>query len=251
VAILDEAFAAIATATANTERNLANARELFENYRDDVLKGTGQGWRRCSLQEVCYRFEYGSSAKSQRTGEVPVLRMGNIQDGEIDFGDLVYSSDAQEMDRYRLKPGDVLFNRTNSAEHVGKTAIYRGGTEALFAGYLVRVNPVPDEVEPGYLNHYLNGRASREYGKSVMSQSVHQANISAGKLREYPFAFPDMDEQRKLVDGLDRMKAETAQVVVLCGKKLARLAELKQSILHQAFTGQLTAGPRQLELDLA
>ena len=135
VAILNEAFAAIATATANTEESLANAREMFETYRDQTLDHRDCRWPLVSLEDVCQRFEYGTSAKSRTAGRVPVLRMGNIQDEEIDWSDLVYSSDPDEIQRYSLRPNDVLFNRTNSPEHVGKTAIVRGKREAIFAGY--------------------------------------------------------------------------------------------------------------------
>ena len=78
--------------------------------------------------------EYGTAAKSSTQGEVPVVRMGNIQNGRIDWADLVYTSDKEEIARYSLEPGDVLFNRTNSPELVGKTAIYRGRAACLVRG---------------------------------------------------------------------------------------------------------------------
>ena len=103
-----------------------------------ATSGLPHGWTWTSLGCCSARPEYGSAAKSASSGELPVLRMGNLQRGRIDWRDLVYTSDKDEISRYSLEPGDVLFNRTNSPELVGKTSLYRGERPALFAGYLIR-----------------------------------------------------------------------------------------------------------------
>lgn len=123
---MDKAFEGIDGAIANTQKNLANARELFESYLNGVFTRKGEGWVERKLGEVCDKVEYGSSSKSQPEGDIPVLRMGNIQNSMIDWTDLVYTSDPEEIERYLLKKNDVLFNRTNSADRVGKSAIYKG-----------------------------------------------------------------------------------------------------------------------------
>lgn len=82
-------------------------------------------------------LKYGTAKKSDASGNVVVLRMGNLQQGEIDWSDLAYSNDPDDIEKYKLFPGDVLFNRTNSAALVGKTAIYRGEHPAIYAGYLL------------------------------------------------------------------------------------------------------------------
>jgi type I restriction enzyme S subunit len=130
------------------------------------------------LGEVCEDVEYGSATKSKETGKVPVLRMGNIQNGRFDWDDLVYTSDAAEIKKYLLKKNDVLFNRTNSAELVGKTAIYKGEQPAIFAGYLIRINYKDDLLDGDYLTYYLNTRAAKVYGNSVRSFGVNQSNIN-------------------------------------------------------------------------
>lgn len=241
VAALDKAFEAIATATANTEKNLVNARELFESERDRAFDCRTAECRRILLEEACRGFEYGTSTKSQTQGEVPVLRMGNLQDGEIDWDSLVYSADPVEIDRYSLHQNDVLFNRTNSATHVGKSAIFRGEREAIFAGYLIRVNYDPGYLDPQFLNHYLNCRQTREHGRSVMAQSVNQANISAAKLKRYPIALPPIESQRLIAARLEGLKAEVTAVELLIRMRLDYLVDLKQSILQKAFSGELTA----------
>ena len=91
-------------------------------------------WESVELADIADDFSYGTSAKSQKTGRVPVLRMGNIQEGKLDWKGLVYTSDNAEISKYRLTKGDVLFNRTNSPELVGKTCVFDGKHEAIHAG---------------------------------------------------------------------------------------------------------------------
>lgn len=98
-----------------------------------------ESWKWVSVGSVSINIQYGSSQKSATSGKVAVLRMGNIQDGKLIFDKLVYTSDEAEIEKYPLKYNDLLFNRTNSKELVGKTAIYKGEIPAIYAGYLVRI----------------------------------------------------------------------------------------------------------------
>ncbi len=113
-----------------------------------------EGWVWQKLGLMTTGVEYGTSAKSHKTGKIAVLRMGNIQNYKIDWSDLVYTSDDVEIKKYRLRKGDVLFNRTNSPELVGKTAIFDGEKQAIFAGYLIRINQISTIVDSRYLNFY-------------------------------------------------------------------------------------------------
>jgi len=106
----------------------------------EVLFELPESWIFTTLDKVCASFKYGTSTKSDKEGKVPVLRMGNLQNGEIDWKDLVYTSDINEIKKYNLEPNSVLFNRTNSPELVGKTSIYRDERQAIYAGYLIKIN---------------------------------------------------------------------------------------------------------------
>ena len=239
VAILDEAFAGIATAVANTEKNLANARELFESHLQFVLLSKKWQWK--TLGDLCDGVEYGSSAKSKKEGKVPVLRMGNIQKGQLDWENLVYTDDKDEINKYLLKHNDVLFNRTNSPELVGKTAIYKSEMPAIFAGYLIRIRRKEDLLDADYLNYFLNSQVAFDYGKTVVISSVNQANINGSKLKGYPIPAPSISEQRIIVQKLDGLQEETNRLQTLYQHKRTTLAELKQSLLHKAFSGALTS----------
>ena len=204
-----------------------------------VLPKLPNGWVWSHLGCVSTGPEYGTAAKSSSQGEVPVLRMGNIQNGQIDWTDLVYTRDKREIARYALQPGDVLFNRTNSPELVGKTAIYRGERPALFAGYLVRVNQINEIASGAYVAHFLNSPLAREHGQSVKTDGVNQSNINGTKLQEYPFPICSPEEQAEIVRILDT-RLDAAEVLDKeIDANLDRAETLRQSILRTAFSGEL------------
>ncbi|KJC62561.1 hypothetical protein UP10_01225 [Bradyrhizobium sp. LTSPM299] len=235
VDLLDEAFAGLATAKANGEKNLQNARALFESHLQSVLRSKKWKWR--TLGDLCDGVEYGSSAKSKKEGKVPVLRMGNIQDGRLDWENLVYTNDKDEIQKYLLNHNDVLFNRTNSPELVGKTAIYKSEMPAIFAGYLIRIVRNEGLLDADFLNYFLNSQIAFDYGKTVVISSVNQANINGTKLKGYPIPAPSLAEQKAIVAELDALSEETKRLTSLYERKLAALEALKKSLLHQAFAG--------------
>ncbi len=240
VAILDKAFEGINHAVVNAEKNLANARELFESYLWNVFTKKGKGWIDTTIGELCEKVEYGSSSKSQKEGSIPVLRMGNIQGGKFDWDKLVYTNNEEEIEKYLLKANDVLFNRTNSAELVGKTAIYKNERPAIFAGYLIRLHRKEDLIDAEFLNYYLNSIPAKEYGKTVMSRSINQANINGTKLKQYPISVPPLVKQKEFVEKLHKLRIKTQHLGLIYQQKLNNLQELKQSILKKAFSGELS-----------
>ena len=237
VATLDKAFAAIDTAKANAEQNLQNAKELFESYFREVL--SNKNWPTVKLGEACEKVEYGSSTKSSREGLLPVLRMGNIQNRRLVWNDLKYSNNKEDNDKYLLKYNDVLFNRTNSPEWVGKTAIYKGEMPAIFAGYLIRIIRKEDLLDADYLNYYLNSQIAKDYGDTVVISSVNQANINGTKLKSYPIPLPSLVTQKQIVNKLDTLSTKTEKLGAIYIQKIADLEEMKKSVLQKAFSGKL------------
>ena len=164
-----------------------------QKYKEPVMPDVSElpalpdGWVWGKLQLLTLGVEYGTSAKSKEKGNCPVLRMGNIQNYKFDWSNLVYSVDKEEIEKYLLKVNDVLFNRTNSPELVGKTAIYCGERPAIFAGYLIRVNQIQEIVEAKLLNYFLNSNIAKQYGNTVKTDGVNQSNINGTKLVNYPF----------------------------------------------------------------
>jgi type I restriction enzyme S subunit len=237
VAILDEALDAIAKAKSNAEQNLKNAKELFDCVLDNFLYD--KKWEVKELGEVCIKVEYGSSTKSTSGGKLPVLRMGNIQNRRFTWDSLMYSDNDEDNKQYLLKHNDVLFNRTNSPELVGKTAIYKSEMPAIFAGYLIRIHRKEDLLDADYLNFYLNSKMANDYGKTVVISSVNQANINGTKLKTYPIPLPTLKEQKSIVEKLDALSAETKKLETIYQQKINDLEELKKSVLQKAFAGEL------------
>jgi type I restriction enzyme S subunit len=234
VSKLDAAFEKIDYASKLSLENLKKSVLLFRVYADEVFNSLDRSYLK-KLNDVCNGVGYGSSVKSKKVGKVPVIRMGNIQKGRIDWSKLVYSSDDSEIEKYLLGYNDVLFNRTNSPELVGKSAIYKGETAAIFAGYLIRIDYDKNLVDGDYLNYYLNSDIAKRYGSSVMSKSINQANINGTKLKAYPIPVPELEQQIVITNKLDKLSGQTNDLIVKYEAKLRLLQELKQSMLSRSF----------------
>ncbi|MFE9778625.1 restriction endonuclease subunit S [Streptomyces sp. NPDC005775] len=200
-------------------------------------------WSVRPLGDLCSLIEYGTSAKAHSEpsgGDVPVLRMGNIQNGRLDWGNLKYLSRGQDgIDKLLLNDGDILFNRTNSAELVGKAAVYRAvNGPATFASYLIRCRTWPG-VDPDWVALCINSVEGRRYINSVVSQQVGQANVNGTKLSSFPIMLPPSSEQTRIVRNAEEWNDLVARAGALVAQSLKRVGHLRQSVLDRAFTGAL------------
>ena len=198
-----------------------------------------ESWEKKSVGELCISLKYGTAKKSDASGNVVVLRMGNLQQGEIDWSGLAYSNDPDDIERYKLFPGDVLFNRTNSAALVGKTAIYRGEHPAIYAGYLIKLDYDHDKIIGDYLNYALNTLDAKKYCNSVKTDGVNQSNINAKKIGAYSFNVPNIPEQEKIVSVIQKLLSKEQQSKAAAEAVLDQIDLMKKSILARAFRGEL------------
>lgn len=198
-----------------------------------------ESWEKKSVGELCISLKYGTAKKSDASGNVVVLRMGNLQQGEIDWSDLAYSNDPDDIEKYKLFPGDVLFNRTNSAALVGKTAIYRGEHPAIYAGYLIKLDYDHDKIIGDYLNYALNTLDAKKYCNSVKTDGVNQSNINAKKIGAYSFNVPSIPEQEKIVSVIQKLLSKEQQTKEAAEIVLDQIELMKKSILARAFRGEL------------
>lgn len=196
-------------------------------------------WEKKSVGELCISLKYGTAKKSDASGNVVVLRMGNLQQGEIDWSDLAYSKDPDDIEKYKLYPGDVLFNRTNSAALVGKTAIYRGEHPAIYAGYLIKLDYDHDKIIGDYLNYALNTLDAKKYCNSVKTDGVNQSNINAKKIGAYSFNVSSIPEQEKIVSVIQKLLSKEQQAKEAAEAVLDQIDLMKKSILACAFRGEL------------
>ncbi len=194
-------------------------------------------WEVVRLGEIIHRCQYGLSVPliSEPVG-VPVLRMNNLADGGIDTTDLKYAA-LSENDRkvYALRPGDLLFNRTNSKDLVGKVSLFDLNSEVAFASYLLRLQVIEERALPPWLNHYLNLPGVQAAFRRLATPGVSQSNVNARALLKTPIPLPPIDEQRAIVESIDsfqsRMDGER--------ESLAALRGIKSALMHVLLTGQV------------
>ena len=201
-----------------------------------------EGWCWATVEQCSTLIQYGSSAKSSyNSAGIPVLRMGNITaDGRLLLDDLKYlPSDHPELTNLLLECGDLLFNRTNSAELVGKTAAYSGKpSPSSFASYLIRVRLL-EGVLPEILALAINGGFGKAWIKRVVNQTVGQANVNASKLAAFTFPLSPIAEQNDIVKAVEEKLSIIDHLEADLYANLNAAQGLRQAILRQAFSGKL------------
>jgi len=222
----------------NQDKKLQN----IENNKIEDFFSIPQEWMWIKVGIISKEIQYGTSEKATTNkSKIPVLRMGNIQNGELDFKHLkYYPDDWKNYKQFSLSDGDVLFNRTNSAELVGKTAIYREQyPNAVFAGYLIRIKIIDETYTPSLLSHYINSIFGKSYINSVVTQQVGQANVNSTKLLMMPLPLMSFEEQKELIIKLEFGFSLTNNTKNIVNSLLSQLDTLRSTMLKQAFEGKL------------
>lgn len=256
-AVLEKAFRGELTKEWRKESYInSNLMELLLNQNNKLKKNftfseatelfeLPNQWNWIKLKDCCEKFKYGTSAKSKEEGKVPVLRMGNLQEGKLDWTNLVYTSDEEEIKKYELISGDLLFNRTNSPELVGKTSIYEGEREAIYAGYLIRVRTL-EGIDSRFVNYFMNSIFAKHRCMEVKSDGVSQSNINAEKLGDFDIPLPPTEEQKEIVRILDKLLENESKIEELTALE-KQIELIKKSILAKVFRGQLGTNSEDYE----
>ena len=207
--------------------------ERTHKFKDSPVGRIPVEWESASLAVFVPSAEYGISSSLGESG-YPVLRMNNLLDGETELSDLKFT-DAPVPEHLWLRDSDVLFNRTNSWDHVGRTGIWRSQVEnATFASYLVRLNPHPDKLLPEMLNFWLNWEPVQIAMRRQATPAVQQVNINPTNLRSIPAAFPrNLDEQTAIAIRISASR----EVISACGEHLRKLKSMKAGLMHDLLTG--------------
>lgn len=199
-------------------------------------------WPRRQLQELIEGSsgQYGTSRRSNREGRgLAVLGMSNIHQGRVRWEnvstvDLPYT----ESPKYELAEGDILFNRTNSAELVGKTAVFDGSRRAVFASYLIRYRARTGVADPDFLAAYINSPYGRAYIARHMARAIGQVNISASTMARMAVPCPPLDEQRVAMNSLRDRLAACELVSKRCTDEATAIKALPAALLRQVFDEQ-------------
>lgn len=198
--ILDKVYAVIRLRRKELQLfdDLIKARfvELF----GDPIKNP-KGWEVVTIGDVVTEVRYGTSKPAVEGGKYPYLRMNNLTaDGHLDLNDLKYIDiPGDEIEKCVVRKGDVLFNRTNSIELVGKTTVFDLSEDMIIAGYIIRVR-LNERLLPEVLSQYMNLEALKDILRSMAKGAVNQANINAQELQSIKVYIPDIKLQKQFVE---------------------------------------------------
>ena len=239
VAILDEAFEGIVTAKAHAERNLQNARELFESrlhtFFDD---GAAESWPRRTLREVASNFGRGKSKHRPRNdpvlygGPYPFIQTGDVRGSDHLITEYTQTYSEAGLAQSKLWPKGTLC--ITIAANIAETGVL--GFDACFPDSVIGVVVDKEQTSSKYIEYMLGTFKAALKAKGKGSA---QDNINLGTFENERFPFPDLETQSRIVQTLDGLSGEVIRVEDLYQRKLAALDELKQSLLHQAFSGAL------------
>lgn len=236
VAVLDEAFTAIAKAKANAEQNLKNAKELFESYLQGVFENKGEGWEEKTLG-VVYDVRDGThdSPKYQEEG-FPLITSKNLKKDLLNYDNVNYISEQDYINinkRSKVDKGDILFAMIGT---IGNPVVIQD--EPDFAIKNVALFKVPKEQNSYFLKYYLDAKSTID--KMIGdAKGTTQKFVGLGYLRGFKILIPPLKEQQNIVQKLDALSTETKKLEAIYQQKINDLEELKKSVLQKAFSGEL------------
>ena len=235
VAILDEAFEGIDRAIANTEKNLANSRELFESYLNAIFTQKGDGWLEKKLGDVC-TFQGGSQppkavfSTQKKDGYIRLIQIRDYKSNNYTV--YIPKKDARRF----CQPDDVMIGRYGPPLF----QILRG-LEGAYNVALMKAIPNEGIILKDFLFYFLQNRKILNYIINSSSRTAGQTGLNKATIEPYPIVFPTLEQQAFVVSQLQEIKAETQRLEAIYCRKITALNELKQSILQKASTGELTA----------
>ena len=242
VGILDEAFDGIATAKANAEQNRQNARALFESHLQSVFTQRGEGWVEKPLADLCDQarvITYGVIKLGDEVSDgVPCLRTSNVRWLRIDTDGMkrIAPSLSAEFARTILKGGEVLVNVRGT---LGGVSVATPEMIGWNVSREVAVVPVDSSrINPFYLTYWIGSGVSQQWLSGVKKGAAY-VGINIEDLRLLPVKAPKLEMQLEVVRHLEELHDETQRLESIYQQKRAALDELKKSLLHRAFTGQL------------
>lgn len=173
-----------------------------------IIEKIPEHWNVIALSELLKSSQYGISSELSQKAKYPIFRMNNITDGNISTDDLKYVDlDENTFKKFRLQKNDLLFNRTNSFELVGKTGLFLSDGDYVFASYLIRLR-TNEKILPKFLNYYLNSLSFLHRVRSMATRSIGQANVNAVNLKKLKIVLPSINEQENIIKILDSIERE-------------------------------------------
>lgn len=252
VEILDEAFAAIDKAKANVEKNLQNAKELFESYLQNVFTNKGDDWEEKRLADITTKIGSGSTPlggeKAYKPTGTSLIRSLNVHDSDFRKKDLAFIDDKQasKLNGVIIEENDILFNITGAS--VARCCIVpKEILPARVNQHVSIIRVKPQIVLPKFIQLSLISKENKNKLLKTGEQGATRQAITKAQLEEFVIAYPKtIKEQNLIINILDEVYVKTKLLEINYQKKLNNLEELKKSILQKAFTGELTASNKTL-----
>ena len=244
--ILDEAFAAIATARANTEQSVRNARELFQSQLSAIFAVGGPRWIDKKLGWITTKIGSGATPRggeeSYKSQGIPLIRSLNVHDLGFRYPKLAFLDEAQahELSNVEVKPRDVLLNITGAS--VARCCLVPGDVlPARVTQHVSIIRPNSGTLDAGFLHYMLISEPyKRRLLRTGMEGGSTRQAITKAEIQELVVSYPaTLEEQETLVARIEEVLTETQDLEAIAQRKLAALDALKQSLLRQAFTGAL------------
>ena len=242
VGLLDEAFAGLATAKANAEKNVQNARALFESHLQSVFTQHGPGWVETTLSRATdgiYTGPFGSLLhKSDYIADgIPLVNPAHITEVGIepDLRKTVSKATAQRLKNYIMREGDIVIGRRGE---MGRCALVTEVEDGWLCGTGSFFIKPSSRCDTRYLVRFLRSDSCKARLEKIAGGAV-MPNLSNTDLGNLTFDLPPLDRQKAIVEEIDSLHEETQRLARLYERKLAALEALKKSLLHQAFTGEL------------
>lgn len=244
VTILDEAFANIDHARQLAERNLKNARELFDNTLTQIFCQSDDGWITKTLSSVCVIKPPKNEARKQldENSQVSFVPMGCLGIGSKNLQLRQERKLSEVVGSYTyFAENDVLLAKITPCFENGKLGIARSLSNKVGFGssefIVFRCN---DELLPDFLYYFLDRQSFRDQGKALMTGAVGHKRVAKDFIENYQISFPDIEQQRNIVAMLDDLRNSVRELEKIYQQKITALDELKQSLLQKAFRGELT-----------
>lgn len=246
VAILDEAFEGIATAKANAEKNLQNARALFESHLQAVFSQRGEGWVESKLAELATKIGSGATPRggeeSYKTEGISLIRSLNVHDYGFKYSKLAFIDEDQAdgLSNVIIQRNDVLLNITGAS--VARCCVVPDDVlPARVNQHVSIIRPISGQLDADFLHYLLISKPYKDQLLQTGAEggSTRQA-ITKAQIQDFIIAYPQsIKNQKAIVEKLDSILAETQRLESIYQQKLAALDALKKSLLDQAFNGQL------------
>ncbi|MGV9002819.1 restriction endonuclease subunit S [Flavobacterium sp.] len=246
VAILDQAFEAIDQAKANIEKNIANAKELFQSKLNDIFSQKGDGWEEDKLKNITTKIGSGATPRggqaAYKESGVSLIRSMNVHDAGFTSKKLAFIDDEQasKLNNVIIEENDVLLNITGASVARCCLAI-KEFIPARVNQHVSIIRPIKDKIDSNYLHFLLTSKKNKDLLLGIGEQGSTRQAITKVQIENFVVSYPkSIEEQKSLIAEVTTIKTKSKKIIKIYKDKLNNLEDLKKSILQKAFAGELT-----------